>query len=54
MATSAESPTVGQNAWRAMIGFALGAITLLITAVVVGLLSGLAWWLFQLGWGVFS
>jgi hypothetical protein len=46
--------TVGQNAWAAALGTAGLCLLVLVLAVVLGLVGGLAWSLFQTMWGVFG
>lgn len=46
--------TASQNAWTAVIGVAGLSVLVLVLAVVLGLVGGLAWSLFQTMWEVFG
>lgn len=45
--------TVGENAWRALLGLSGAAVGFLLIMLLAGLVGGLGWWLFRLAWGWF-
>jgi hypothetical protein len=54
VAVKPQPRTARQNAWTAVLGVAGLCALVLVLAVVLGLVGGLAWSLFQTMWEVFG